>query len=65
MRLTGCLDAGPGAAPGLKTVSLELRAGQIIGLAGVSGNGQAALAEICRRPGHAGSGAHLDPGQGS
>ncbi|MFZ1511303.1 MAG: ATP-binding cassette domain-containing protein, partial [Tabrizicola sp.] len=30
----------------LKAVSLELRAGQITGLAGVSGNGQAALAEI-------------------
>ncbi len=32
--------------PGLKGVSLELKAGQIIGLAGVSGNGQAALAEV-------------------
>jgi simple sugar transport system ATP-binding protein len=35
-----------GAAPGLKAVTLELRAGQITGLAGVSGNGQAALAGI-------------------
>lgn len=35
-----------GAVPGLKTVTLALRAGQITGLAGVSGNGQAALAEI-------------------
>ena len=32
--------------PGLKGVSLELKAGQIIGLAGVSGNGQAALADV-------------------
>ncbi|MEY8099324.1 ABC transporter ATP-binding protein [Falsihalocynthiibacter sp. S25ZX9] len=35
-----------GSAPGLKSVSLALRAGQIIGLAGVSGNGQAALADV-------------------
>jgi ABC-type uncharacterized transport system ATPase subunit len=34
------------SAPGLKSVSLALRAGQIIGLAGVSGNGQAAMADI-------------------
>jgi ABC-type uncharacterized transport system ATPase subunit len=46
MRLTGVSTPNRGAAPGLKTVSLELRAGQIIGLAGVSGNGQTALAEI-------------------
>ncbi len=32
--------------PGLKLVSLELKAGQIVGLAGVSGNGQAALADV-------------------
>ena len=35
-----------GNAPGLKAVTLELRAGQITGLAGVSGNGQAALADL-------------------
>lgn len=35
-----------GSAPGLKSVSLALKAGQIIGLAGVSGNGQAAMADI-------------------
>jgi ABC-type uncharacterized transport system ATPase subunit len=35
-----------GSAPGLKSVSLALRAGQIVGLAGVSGNGQAALADV-------------------
>ncbi len=35
-----------GAAPGLKSVSLELRAGQITGLAGVSGNGQSALSDL-------------------
>ena len=35
-----------GNAPGLKSVTLDLRAGQIIGLAGVSGNGQAALADL-------------------
>jgi len=35
-----------GSAPGLKNVDLELRAGQITGLAGVSGNGQTALADL-------------------
>ncbi|NSX54572.1 ABC transporter ATP-binding protein [Parasulfitobacter algicola] len=35
-----------GTAPGLKSISLALKAGQIIGLAGVSGNGQAPLADI-------------------
>lgn len=35
-----------GAAPGLAKVTLDLRAGQITGLAGVSGNGQAALADL-------------------
>ncbi len=35
-----------GAAPGLKSLSLELAAGQITGLAGVSGNGQAALSDL-------------------
>lgn len=35
-----------GSIPGLKSVSLELKAGQIVGLAGVSGNGQAAMADI-------------------
>lgn len=35
-----------GAAPGLKSVDLALCAGQILGLAGVSGNGQAAIADL-------------------
>jgi simple sugar transport system ATP-binding protein len=35
-----------GAAPGLQGVQLALRAGQITGLAGVSGNGQAALSDL-------------------
>jgi len=35
-----------GAAPGLKRAHLKLRAGEITGLAGVSGNGQAALADL-------------------
>ncbi|MGD1884611.1 MAG: ABC transporter ATP-binding protein [Paracoccaceae bacterium] len=37
---------GEGTAPGLIDVSLSLKAGQIVGLAGVSGNGQAALANL-------------------
>tara|TARA_R110002072_G_scaffold27730_2_gene89958 strand:+ start:6766 stop:8316 length:1551 start_codon:yes stop_codon:yes gene_type:complete len=35
-----------GNVPGLGAVNLQLRAGQITGLAGVSGNGQAALADL-------------------
>jgi simple sugar transport system ATP-binding protein len=46
MKLDSVSTPDRGAAPGLKKVTLDLRAGQITGLAGVSGNGQAALAEI-------------------
>ncbi len=46
MRLDAVHTPDRGASPGLKAVTLDLRAGQITGLAGVSGNGQAALAEI-------------------
>lgn len=46
LRLAGVSTPDHGAAPGLKAVSLDLRAGQITGLAGVSGNGQAALADL-------------------
>ncbi len=35
-----------GAAPGLKSVNLDLCSGQILGLAGVSGNGQAGIADL-------------------
>jgi simple sugar transport system ATP-binding protein len=35
-----------GQAPGLQHVTLDLRAGQITGLAGVAGNGQAALSDL-------------------
>ncbi|WP_146587910.1 ABC transporter ATP-binding protein [Puniceibacterium confluentis] len=38
--------APQGQRPGLREVSLSLRAGQITGLAGVSGNGQGALADL-------------------
>jgi len=46
LRLAQVSTPDQGATPGLKRVTLDLCAGQIIGLAGVSGNGQAALAEI-------------------
>jgi ABC-type uncharacterized transport system ATPase subunit len=46
LRLDAACTPDRGAVPGLKSLTLELRAGQITGLAGVSGNGQAALAEI-------------------
>ncbi|MBA3910365.1 MAG: sugar ABC transporter ATP-binding protein [Rhodobacter sp.] len=46
MQFQGVSTPDRGAVPGLKGVTLELRAGQITGLAGVSGNGQAALADL-------------------
>ena len=46
MALAAVSTAPEGSAPGLKGVSLDLRAGEIVGLAGVSGNGQAALADL-------------------
>ncbi|MBY6003143.1 ABC transporter ATP-binding protein [Salipiger bermudensis] len=46
MRLDGVSTAPQGNRPGLKAVDLELKAGQILGLAGVSGNGQGALADL-------------------
>ena len=44
--LAGVSTADRGSAPGLKNVNLSLYGGQIVGLAGVSGNGQAALADL-------------------
>ncbi|MEP0207400.1 MAG: ABC transporter ATP-binding protein [Paracoccaceae bacterium] len=46
VRLRDVSTAGNGAIPGLQTLSLSLYAGQITGLAGVSGNGQAALSDL-------------------
>lgn len=46
MQLAAVSTPDRGAVPGLKQVWLTLRAGQITGLAGVSGNGQAALAGL-------------------
>lgn len=46
LTLAGVDTPRRGNAPGLSGVTLSLRAGQITGLAGVSGNGQAALAAL-------------------
>jgi len=46
LTLTAVHCPGRGHAPGLAGVDLTLRAGQITGLAGVSGNGQSALADL-------------------
>ena len=46
MRLSKVTTRAKGTAIGLSDLSLDLCAGQIVGLAGVSGNGQAALADL-------------------
>lgn len=46
LQLDGVSTPNEGSNPGLKDVTLALRAGQITGLAGVSGNGQAALSDL-------------------
>jgi simple sugar transport system ATP-binding protein len=47
LRLRDVCVAGAGAsAPRLDRVNLELRAGEIVAIAGVAGNGQQALAEL-------------------
>jgi general nucleoside transport system ATP-binding protein len=46
MRLRRISTKSKGTATGLFDLSLDLCAGQIVGLAGVSGNGQAALADL-------------------
>ena len=45
-RLQGATVIGKGARPLLDTVDLDLRAGEVVAIAGVSGNGQTALAEV-------------------
>ncbi|WP_353472734.1 ABC transporter ATP-binding protein [Salipiger sp. H15] len=46
LRLDKVSTLARGNRTGLRSVDLELRAGQILGLAGVSGNGQGALADL-------------------
>jgi len=46
LALDGVTLRGPGGRTLLDGVSLELRGGEVLGIAGVSGNGQAALAEL-------------------
>ena len=46
LRLSNITAGGTPDRPAVKDVSLEVRAGEIIGLAGVSGNGQSQLAEV-------------------
>ncbi|MGB8811809.1 MAG: ABC transporter ATP-binding protein [Paracoccaceae bacterium] len=46
LRLVDVSTPNDGAAPGLKYLNLDLRAGQIVGLAGVSGNGQALVSDL-------------------
>jgi simple sugar transport system ATP-binding protein len=46
LELAGVSTRGRGSHPGLRAVDLALLGGRITGLAGVSGNGQAALAEL-------------------
>ena len=46
LELQGVSSAGEGSELGIEDVSLELREGEILGVAGVDGNGQRALAEV-------------------
>ncbi len=46
MDLRGISTASEGRSTGLQSVTLALKAGQITGIAGVSGNGQGALADL-------------------
>jgi len=46
LELRGVSSLGEGAELGVEDVSLELREGEILGVAGVDGNGQRALAEV-------------------
>jgi simple sugar transport system ATP-binding protein len=46
LRLSNITAGGTPERPVLKDVSLDVRAGEIVGLAGVSGNGQSQVAEV-------------------
>ena len=46
LRLRGATVRGSGPRPLLDTVELEARAGEVVAIAGVAGNGQQALAEL-------------------
>jgi simple sugar transport system ATP-binding protein len=46
LRMERVTAGGDQGQPALKEISLEVRAGEILGLAGVSGNGQAELAQV-------------------
>lgn len=46
LRLEGLQAEGDRGTPALRGIDLEIRTGEIIGLAGVSGNGQRELAEV-------------------
>jgi ABC-type uncharacterized transport system ATPase subunit len=46
LELEGVSAAGHGAELGIEDVSLELHEGEILGVAGIDGNGQRALAEV-------------------
>ena len=56
LELTRVSAQGEGAELGIEDVSLELRQGEIFGIAGVDGNGQRALAEVIAGQRHASHG---------
>jgi ABC-type uncharacterized transport system ATPase subunit len=56
LELRGVSSPGEGAELGIEGASLELREGEILGIAGVDGNGQRALAEVIAGQRSAGEG---------
>ena len=46
LELSGASARGEGTQPGIDDVSIQLHIGEVLGIAGVDGNGQRVLAEV-------------------
>ncbi len=61
LELAGLFAEDNDGLPAIKSVNLKVKAGEIVGIAGVSGNGQSALVEALCRPAAALRWRHLHP----